>query len=473
MELRQYQINVISDAREAFKQGYRSICIVLPCRAGKSVIAANIAKASTDKENRVLFIVHRKELCAQIEQTFKQCGVNMWLCTVGMVQTITRRLDKMQPPDLIITDEFHHGISRSYRNIYDRYPRAYKLGFTATPIRLKEKGLGEICEKLIVGVEAQWLIENNFMSDYDYFNNKLVSTDGLHTVAGDYNKKEIDTLMDDKVVFVGAVENYLKYANGKAAIVYCTDVANSKSTADEFTAAGISAGYINGSQSTMERQRAMLDFKLGRIKILTSCEVISEGIDIADCECCILLRPTKSLSLFIQQSMRCLTYKPGKRAVILDLVGNYSLHGTPTQSRSWTLDGIEKNKILTRECEECFFVYPKKERICPKCGHIPTATQRSFEKEEAEKEKIQAQLEAIDKSVRVLANYWDCKTWEEMCAFRKKKGYKWGWELHKCRELNIEIPEKYQKYEKVRASKIAQGGGNAAHERNSALSIRE
>lgn len=459
MELREYQSSCIEQAREAFRQGLKSICIVLPCRSGKSVIAGMIAKSATDKGNRVLFLVHRRELCAQIEKTFRQCGVNPWLCTVGMVQTIAKRLNTTQEPSLILTDEFHHCLAKNYRSIYDRFPKALQLGFTATPIRLKEKGLGEVCQKLIVGVESQWLIDHQYMSDYDYFNNKLVNTDHLHTVAGDYSKREIDTLMDDRVVFVGAVENYLKYAAGMSAIVYCTDIANSKSTADEFNAAGIPAGYITGSQAKLERDKAMHDFKTGKIKILASCEVISEGIDIADCECCILLRPTKSLSLFIQQSMRCLTYKPGKRAVILDLVGNYALHGTPTQERSWTLDGLEKKETTTRECEECFFVFSRLLPACPQCGWKPL--KKSREETEWEAQQVKAELEAIDKSIRIVSNPWDCKTWDELCSYRKRKGYKFGWEFHQARRLNIDIPEKYQNYER-RKNEHARSKGNEA-----------
>ena len=107
MPLREYQNDVISGVKKAYREGKRSPCIVLPCGGGKSVIVAEIAKRTTLKGNRVLFIVHRKELCDQIFKTFKSWGVDMQLCKIGMVQTVSRQIHKLKPPSLIITDENH------------------------------------------------------------------------------------------------------------------------------------------------------------------------------------------------------------------------------------------------------------------------------------------------------------------------------------------------------------------------------
>lgn len=450
MQLREYQETAINEARRAFLEKNKCVCIVLPCRAGKSVIAAKIAKNATDKGNRVLFIVHRKELCEQITETFVKCEVNMELCQVGMVQTISRRLQTTEKPSLIIVDEFHHTLASGYLKVYEAFNESLILGFTATPVRLKEKGLGEICNKLIIGVTAQYLIDNKYMSDYVYYNNKLVNTDSLHIRMGEYKQDEVNSLMNDKVVYTGAVENYLKYANGKSAIVYCTSVENSKNTAEEFIQAGITSGYITGSQEKQEREKAMEDFKNGNIKILTSCEVISEGIDIADCECCILLRPTKSLSLYIQQSMRCLTYKEGKIAIILDLVGNYAEHGLPTQERNWSLDGVvKKDKNENIECEECFAVYAleqaqakygKKIRKCPFCGYEKPAAK---EREKKEKELKDAELEEIDKNKKHIRGLYDCTTFEDFEQYREQKGYKKTWVYRQCWERGIRVPNSH------------------------------
>ena len=162
---------------------------VLGCGGGKSVIQAEIARSATDKGNRVLFLVHRRELCQQISNTFARQGVNMELCSVCMVQTVSRHIDDIPKPQIIITDEAHHSTANTYKKIYNRFP-VVRLGFTATPCRLNAGGLGEVYDDLITSVSTRWLIENNFLSPYKYYSVKLADTSGLHVRAGDYKADE-------------------------------------------------------------------------------------------------------------------------------------------------------------------------------------------------------------------------------------------------------------------------------------------
>ena len=166
--LRPYQSDIVERVRQAYIDGYRSPCVVLPCGGGKSVIVAEIAKRTADKHNRVLFLVHRKELTDQIYRTFGSWGVDMTMTDIMMVQTASRRIGKLIPPQLIITDESHHSKASSYRRIYDAFPDAFRLGVTATPIRLDGSGLGDVYDTLIEGVSAKWLIENNYLAPYSY-----------------------------------------------------------------------------------------------------------------------------------------------------------------------------------------------------------------------------------------------------------------------------------------------------------------
>src|SRR5690606_14179930 len=128
------------------------------CGAGKSVIISEITRLTTKNKKHVLFLVHRKELIDQIQNTFKRNEVNMDLVQFGMVQTVVRRLDSIPKPDLIITDENHHALAKTYRKIYDYFSDVLRLGFTATPIRLDGSGLGDVNDILIEEVDAQWLI---------------------------------------------------------------------------------------------------------------------------------------------------------------------------------------------------------------------------------------------------------------------------------------------------------------------------
>lgn len=158
MPLRPYQAQLYDDIKAAFLQGYRHVCAVLPCGGGKSVIIAAIAKAATDKGNRVLFLVHRKELCDQILGHMKRQGVDPSFCSVMTVQTASRRLRNLEPPALIIIDEAHHSLSASYGRIFQAFPTACVVGFTATPQRMGEGGLGAVFDKLILSVTASWQI---------------------------------------------------------------------------------------------------------------------------------------------------------------------------------------------------------------------------------------------------------------------------------------------------------------------------
>src|SRR5690625_5154516 len=177
--LHDYQQSLVDKVRQAYTKGYKAPCVVAPCGAGKSVIISEVARMTTLKGNRVLFLVHRRELVDQIKDTFEKNGVDMNLVQFGMVQTIVRRLDRTPKPDLIITDENHHALAASYRKIYDHFSDVLKLGFTATPIRLNGSGLGDVNDILIEEVDAEWLIENGYLSPYRYYAPKLIDTEQL------------------------------------------------------------------------------------------------------------------------------------------------------------------------------------------------------------------------------------------------------------------------------------------------------
>ena len=142
-----HQEELVQEAKNSFRKGFKSPCIVSPCGSGKSVIIADIVKSATEKNNRVLFLIHRKELKDQIIETFKNYGVDMSFVDVYMVQTLVNKLEKIKKPNLIITDENHHALAKTYKKIYDYFSSCLKLGFTATPIRLNGVGLSDVNTK--------------------------------------------------------------------------------------------------------------------------------------------------------------------------------------------------------------------------------------------------------------------------------------------------------------------------------------
>lgn len=431
MLLRSYQVDLLNATREAYRQGYQRPCIVAPCGAGKSVIVAEMARAATNKKNRVLFLVHRQELCDQIDKTFCWAGVDMNYCRIGMVQTITRRLEKLKKPELIITDENHHCLANSYKRIYAYWPDVRCVGVTATPVRLNGGGLGDINDKLIVGVGARWLIENGYLAPYEYYAPTLADLSGVRTRAGEFDAGEVAKRLSKPSIYGDAVRHYQQLASERKAICYCPSIELSKRMVDEFERAGISAAHIDGTTPKEQRNDIVDDFRTGRVTVLCNVDLISEGFDVPDCSCAILLRPTQSLTLYIQQSMRCMRYQPGKTAIIIDHVGNYARHGLPDADREWELSPAKQRKkpeaaTKIRQCPKCFFVHEPGPR-CPQCGFIYPVAGRTIE------EIREAQLQRVTGFVLNYASPNNCNSLEELRLYAAQKGYKPGWAYHQAK----------------------------------------
>lgn len=444
IKLREYQQTLINNIRTSAQNGHRSIVSVLGCGGGKSVIQAEISRSATAKRNRVLFLVHRQELCQQISNTFSAQGVDMALCSVSMVQTVSRHLDRILTPQLIITDEAHHSTAATYRKIYDAFPEALRLGFTATPCRLNSGGLGEVFDDLITSVSTQWLIENKYLSPYKYYSIPLADTKKLHIRAGEFKAEEVSALIENEAVYSGAVEQYLKLASGKKAIVYCPSVKASKETAEEFNRNGIRAAHLDGTSSKEEREKVIESFRAGKYYILSNADLFSEGFDDKDIECTILLRPTMSLTVFIQQSMRCMRYKEGKTALIIDCVGNVFRHGLPDDDREWSLlpKAKQETTVKIRECPQCYGVYSPTMEKCPYCGFMAV-------KEVIHKNKKTVSVDLVEicrqeelKNTRLSDT--DFKTWEEVREYQQARKLKFAFCFHYCLEHGIQIPSKYR-----------------------------
>lgn len=429
-QLHDYQERLVIKTRQAYADGYKSPCVVAPCGAGKSVIIAEIARLTTLKGNRVLFLVHRRELIDQIKETFQFNGVDLSLVHFGMVQTVVRRLERMEKPQLIITDENHHALARSYRRIYDYFSDVPRLGFTATPIRLNGSGLGDVNDILIEEVSAKWLIENNFLSPYKYYAPQLIDTEKLKLNSlKEFSSTSINAAMEEKTIYGDVIKHYKDLADGEQAIAYCHSVEFSKHIAEQFNNHGIKAMHLDAKTPKDERDKIIQDFRDRKIRILCNVDLIGEGFNVPDCSTVIMLRPTQSLSLFIQQSMRGMRYRPGKTSIIIDHVGNVNRHGLPDDDRQWSLKGRKESKaeltVKIKECTNCFAVYSPKEKACPMCGHIPEVKERK----EYEVDQ-QAELEEVTESPVIQLDFRepsDCKNMKELYELAKSRGYKPGW----------------------------------------------
>ena len=202
--------------------------------------------------------------------------------------------------------------------------------------------------------------------------------------------------------------------------------------ATAFCQAGIKAVHIDGNTPKDQRTTIISDFRKGNIQILCNVDLISEGFDVPDCECSILLRPTKSLILYIQQSMRCMRYQPNKQAIILDHVGNYARHGLPDQDRVWSLESTKHTQKHSsaeeiQQCPKCFFTYRVNQNnkdVCPLCGY-------EFPKKKKKRGELhtagQSELIKIGSFHLDFSSPNDCQTYQDLLDYARKHGYKKGW----------------------------------------------
>ena len=343
-KLRDYQQETIDKVYKSIKGGHRSIIVQSPPRTGKTVLMAEIARRATAKGNRVLFVVHRQEIVQQVIGTFRADGVDMDLAKIGMVQTITRHTADLDPPQIIFVDEAHHALARTYQRILKAFPEAYKLLFTATPYRLNGEGFTDIADDLIVGKPVSWLIDHHFLAPVDYYAPSQIDASKLRTKrTGDYSEDSIKEAMKPKI-YGNAVKHYTKLAGGKQAIAYTYNVDSAIKLAQAFNTHGITARAVSGKTPKEERKKIIEDYRAGKIRIVTNAELFTEGLDLPAVDCVIMLRPTQSLSLYLQFAMRSMNPRKGKTAIIIDHVGNVQRFGLPTGDREWSLEGRGKSK---------------------------------------------------------------------------------------------------------------------------------
>lgn len=429
---------------------------------------ADIAKRATQKGNRVILIVHRKELVEQTKKTFINWGVDMSLCDLGMVQTLSRRIDRLKEPSIIFIDEAHHAIARSYRKILDAFPHAIRLLFTATPWRMGGKGMIEVADDLLQGKSVPWLIDNQFLAPVKYFAPPDINEELLKRARGEYTEESIDDALS-KQIYGNAVEHYLKHANGMKAIAYCHSIKSANKLAAEFNKRGISALEVDGKTPKDKRGQAIKDFKDGSVQILTNVELFTEGLDLPNVDCVIQLRPTQSLSLYLQFSMRAMNPRQGKTAVILDHVGNVGRFGLPTDERDWELDqgrvksGKTKNgpKIEgATVCQKCFGTFYKSQVSdgqCPYCHEPLPVPEDNLNETDAELSEVTAvpkrlrNSAAVRKRLAFVHKLQENKVYEEIAGktpqdfttfrefevYAKLHKYKRGWAYYQAKERGL------------------------------------
>lgn len=357
IKLFDYQEDMVKRVQEAFRR-HDSVMVQMPTGTGKTHVLAAIVEMYLNKY--VWVVAHRRELVSQIKDTLARFfpDLDSEKIQVTSIQWLSRHYREIkEKPSLIVIDEAHHALAETYAEVMNAYPKAKKLGLTATPYRMNGKGFTDLFEMLLCSWNMERFIAEGRLSLYDYYSIKPDSADQLlidslqkRGVDGDYQQKELNKVMDVRPSLERLCLTIKQYVPGKKGIVYAISIQHAEHIAEFYRENGIKAVAISSKTPLAERKDMIERFKSSSlsssiksasnasegIEILVSVDLFSEGFDCPDMEFIQLARPTLSLAKYMQMVGRGLRVAEGKEyCVILDNVGLYKRFGLPSVDRDW------------------------------------------------------------------------------------------------------------------------------------------
>jgi superfamily II DNA or RNA helicase/phage antirepressor YoqD-like protein len=367
IRLREYQNTLIQQIYSSWASGKKKVLAQLPTGAGKTICFAEIVKSFAAKQQGVLVLAHRQELIEQAATKITETtGLNVGIIRSGVkpdysalvqvasVQSLGSRMDSLGPISLVICDEAHHSMAKSWRSILSAFPDQYILGFTATPIRLDGSGFIDQYDALVQGASVADLINDGFLCSYRlYAAPQAMGTESVRKQGGDYSAA--DLAKQNNVIELSGhlIESYRRHANGLQAVVFAINVDHSKAIAERYNREGIAAAHLDGKASTKERANTIAAFRRGEIRVLANCNLFDEGFDLPSLGCVQIARPTQSLGKYLQMLGRGARPSPGKDcAIYIDHTNNYLIHSLPDAGREWSLDGVDSELVPIGRAED-------------------------------------------------------------------------------------------------------------------------
>ena len=354
MNLRPYQNKAIEDIRHHFSRGKKRILLVAPTGSGKTVIASSMMQKAKERSNFNLFVAHRRELVMQCSRKLSDFGLNhgvimaekspnaMADIQVASIQTFASRKDRddfIKPnADIVILDEAHRSVSGQFQELIKVYPNAFIIGLTATPCRNDGRGLGNVYEELVEAGSIKELTKLGYLVPNRIVAPTIPDLQKIRIVAGDYEKKALTKKMNTAKLVGDIVSHWIKYGENRATVVFATSIAHSKHIANIFRQNGVPSGHIDSEQNELERETQLANLNSGKIKVLSNCQILTEGWDQPKISCVIIARPTKSYPMYLQMIGRTLRPYPNKKdTLIIDHSGCVYEHGFPEDAGNWTL----------------------------------------------------------------------------------------------------------------------------------------
>ena len=399
MKLFDYQKDMVMRIEKAFRL-YRSVMAQMPTGTGKTVVLASVVESFLGEHplKSVWIVAHRRELVSQIQETIERVFSNRLaekedgssdnliekpldsslftlrssLIKAMSIQWLARHYDEIgEEPGMIVIDEAHHALAKTYKEMWDRFPKAKFLGLTATPCRLNGKGFTDLFDVLVQSWSVPEFISKGRLATYDFVSIKsngvtqrLIDSLQKRGADGDYQNKEMDMLLNKRPSIERLYRSFEEYGKDRKGIVYAINISHAKKIVELYQEHGIKAVAIDSKTPAAERQADIEAFKKGDIQVLVNVDIFSEGFDCPDVEFVQLARPTLSLAKYLQMVGRGLRVAKGKKCcVIIDNVGLYRVFGLPSQIWDWkaTFEGrlkFSRKKETTKE-RDFFLMYGK------------------------------------------------------------------------------------------------------------------
>ena len=347
---------------------HRSVMAQMPTGTGKTYLLTAVIDSfvSNNPMEKVWIVAHRRELVSQINETVRKfhsysaSNTSSLLSSVMAmsIQWLMRHHDEIEEePGMIVIDEAHHALAKTYKEMWERFPKAKFLGLTATPCRLNGKGFTDLFDVLVQSWDVPEFISKGRLATYDFVSIKsdgvtqrLIDSLQKRGADGDYQNKEMDMLLNKKPSIDRLYRSLEEFGKDRKGIVYAINISHAQKITKLYLEHGVKAIAIDSKTPAMERQQDIEAFKKGDIQVLVNVDIFSEGFDCPDVEFVQLARPTLSLAKYLQMVGRGLRVAKGKKnCVIIDNVGLYRVFGLPSQVWNWNAMFEGKLKVGKRK----------------------------------------------------------------------------------------------------------------------------
>ena len=442
IELFDYQEDMKSRIEKALCL-HRSVMAQMPTGTGKTVLLASVVESFLREHSncKVWIVAHRRELVSQIRETiervFSKITPSLFTIKEGStshldplssgareetapprrseplrskvggpskvspdclsasafnvpikavsIQWLSKHYDEIEEePGMIVIDEAHHALAKTYKEMWERFPKAKFLGLTATPCRLNGKGFIDLFDVLVQSWDVPEFISKGRLATYDFVSIKsdgvtqrLIDSLQKRGADGDYQNKEMDMLLNKKPSIERLYRSLEEYGKNRKGIVYAINISHAQKITKLYQEHGVKAIAIDSKTPATERQQDIEAFKKGDIQVLVNVDIFSEGFDCPDVEFVQLARPTLSLAKYLQMVGRGLRVAKGKKnCVIIDNVGLYRVFGLPSQVWNWNAmfegklkvgkkkeTAKEREFFLMSKVQDCIQIHPDSEMM--------------------------------------------------------------------------------------------------------------